>query len=241
MSRNQTDRIIYNGNDLSKIVCCKVRRPIMADVEIKSEQVPGRHGEIFKSARRSGYDLPVEMWLRTSDRRDVAELRHRLAAALWSDEPAPLYLPDDPTKYLLAIVSGSTDLDEITDDCPCATVTFRVCDPDYFGEHRRIDVRSGSVCFDAGGSRPAHLCITAKPGSCSSWRVTNRDTGEFINVTGKLTDTSTVRVDMALERTTINQQTAAVSIDSDYFEIRGRCHLEISSGTATLEWEERWL
>ena len=126
----------------------------MADVSATFESVPGRHGEVFKSAFRTGYDLPVEIWLRSEDRRKVADVRHRLAEALWTDEPAALYLPDDPTRYLMAIVAGGTDLGEITDDCPTTTVTFHVGDPDFYGRRRRMEVSSGDVHLDAGGNPP---------------------------------------------------------------------------------------
>ena len=56
-----------------------------------------------------------------------------------------------------------------------------------------------------------------------------------------LTSSSTIRLDMATEHATVNNQTAPVTIDSDYFEINGRCHLNITNGTAILEWVERWL
>ena len=239
--RNQSDRLVFNGTDLSDLVYCKVRRPVMAPVDATFESVPGRHGEMFKSAYRGGYDLPVEIWLRTEDRREVAEMRHRLAAALWTDEPAPLYLPDDPTRYLLAIVSGSTDLDEITDDCPTATVTFHVGDPDFYGRKRRVEASAGDVRVEAGGNRPSRMKVTAKPSGKSAWRITNVDTGEFVEVDAALDPSSTVRIDMAAERATVNGQNAPVTIDSDFFEIDGRCHLMISDGTAILEWEERWL
>lgn len=239
--RNQRDNLVFNGNDLSELVMCKVHRPVMAPVEATFETVPGRHGETFKSVRREGYDLPVEVWVRTEDRREVAEVRHRLAEALWAEEPAPLYLPDDPTRYLLAIVSGSTDLDEITDDCPTTTVTFHVGDPDSYGQTRRMDVSAGNVYLNAGGNRPTCLRVTARPVAGSSWRITNADTAEFVEVSTTLTADSTIRIDMATERATVNQQTAPVSLLSDFFEVKGRTHLVISSGTATLEWEERWL
>lgn len=232
---------MFNGTDLSKLVYCKVRRPIMPPVDATFESVPGRHGEIFKGACRGGYDLPVEIWLRTEDRREVADVRHKLAAALWTDEPAPLYLPDDPTRYLLAIVSGSTDLDEITDDCPTTTITFHVGDPDFYGQKRRMEVEAGNVGINAGGNRPTFLKVTAKPSAGSSWRMTNSDTGEFVEVDAELTASSTIRIDMESERATVNNQTAPVTIDSDFFEIEGRCHLNIASGTAVLEWVERWL
>ena len=238
--RNQTDGIVFNGYDLSSLVYCKIRRPVMASVKATFEDVPGRHGETFKAAKREGYDLVVDMWLRTEHRREVAEARHKLSAMLWTDEPAPLFLPDDPTRYLMAIVSGSTDLDEITDDCPMASVTFHIGDPDYHGQSRRIDV-SGSVAFAVGGSLPAAIKVTAKPGACSSWRITDTDTGEFVEVAQALTSDSVVRLDFATEHATVNGSIAALNIMSDFFEIKGRAHLKISSGTATVEWEERWL
>ena len=213
----------------------------MATVNPTFETVPGRHGEVFKRVTRGGFDLPVEIWVRTEDRREVAEVRHKLAEALWVDEPAPLVLPDDPTRYHLAIVTGDTDLDEITDDCPTTTVTFRIGDPDSFGRSRRMDVSAGNVFLDAGGTRPSYLKVTAKPAAGTSWKIENIDTGEFVQVAHALTDDSTIRLDMEQEHATVNNQLAAMTIDSDCFAIEGKTHLRISSGTATLEWVERWL
>ena len=181
---------------------------------------------IFKSAYRGGYDLPVEIWLRTEDRREVAEARHKLAAALWTDEPAALYLPDDPTRYLLAIVSGSTDLDEITDDCPTTTVTFHIGDPDYYGQRRRMEVSAGNIYVNAGGNRPAYLKVTARP---SRWQHV-ADYATSIPASSWLsTPRLRLRAPYGLTwrpSATVNNQTAPVTIDSDYFEINGRCHLE---------------
>lgn len=239
--RNQGDRVVFNGLDLSNLVYCKVNRPIMAPVKPTFETVPGRHGEVFKSVELGGYDLPVDVWIRTEDRREVAEVRHKLAAALWVENPAPLYLPDDPTRYHLAIVTGETDLAEITDDCPSGTVTFRIGEPWSYGKRRRMDVSAGNVFLDAGGTRPTYLKVTAKPSAGSTWKITNLDTGEFVQVSQTLTTSSTIRVDMEQEHATVNQTTAAVTIYSDFFSIEGRTRLNISSGTAQLEWVERWL
>lgn len=241
MQRNQHDRIIFNGHDLSRLAYCKVHRPIMADVSTTFETVPGRHGEVFRSAFRAGYDLPVEIWLRSDDRRKVADVRHKLAAALWTDEPAPLYLPDDPTRYLMAIVTGGTDLDEITDDCPTTTVTFHVGDPDFYGQKRRVEVSAGTSVINIGGNRSSHLHVTARPDAGDTWKITNVDTGEFVALDAPLTQSSVIRIDMEREHATVNGKTAPVSIDSDYFEVKGRCRLKISGGTAVLEWRERWL
>lgn len=241
MKRAQTDRVIFNGHDLSALVSCKVNRPIMAPVNANFESVSGRHGELFKSAYFGGYDLPVDIWLRSDDRRDAATVRHLLAQMLYTDEPAPLFLPDDPTRYLMAIVSGSTDLGEITDDCPYTTVTFHVGDPFYYGNKRRVEVQAGEFAINAGGSRPAALSITAHPEPGVAWSIGNLDTGEKVQLDMDVAADSVVRVDMGLERVTVNNQVAPVTLDSDFFEINGRMKLRLSSGRALLEWRERWL
>ena len=46
---------------------------------------------------------------------------------------------------------------------------------------------------------------------------------------------------MGLERCTINGTDHAVDITSDFFGIEGDVSLMVSGGTATVEWDERWL
>ena len=59
MKRAQTDRVIFNGHDLSALVSCKVNRPFMAPVNAIFESVSGRHGELFKSAYFGGLPMNV--------------------------------------------------------------------------------------------------------------------------------------------------------------------------------------
>lgn len=42
-------------------------------------------------------------------------------------------------------------------------MTFHIGDPDYYGQRRRMEVSEGNVYVNAGGNRPAHLQVTAKP------------------------------------------------------------------------------
>ena len=239
-TRNQSDSIIFNGVDLSKLVFCKVQRPVLAPIEVTSEEINGGNGAVYKGSRRASYDLPVDIWIRTEDRRAVADLRHKLAAALWTDEPKPLYLPDDPTRYLLAVVSGSTDIDKISDDCPSATITFKIVDPDYYGRKRRVEF-TGETALSSGGNIDAHFKATVKGASGDRFRLTNLDTAEFVEVVGKLTGDSVIRIDTGLERATVNNRTAQVSIDSDFFKLGQRSRIRASSGSVLIEWSERWL
>lgn len=237
--RNQTDHVIFNGNDLSSLVMCVVHRPLMATVEPEFKVVPGRNGAIFKNVKRKAYTLPIEVYLRTEDRREIERVRHELAAALWVSEPAPLYLPDDPTHYLMAIVTGSPDLDELTDECPSTTINFYIGDPDEYGQSHRLDFTySGTKTFAVGGNLPAWLKVTAKATS-SVFKITNNDTGEYVVV--KTASGASVVLDFANEQATSNGSIAQVSDTSDYFSIENRAHVAFTGASnVTFEWVERW-
>ena len=244
---NNHDRIIFNGNDLSNIVMCRMERPIMPPVDIAYENVGGRHGEVFKRARMQGYTVPVTVWLRIKDRRRVAAIRHKLAAMLWTDEPKPLYLPDDPTRYHLAIVSGDTNLGAITDELPTTTIGFYICDPISFGNRRSETIADGAATsIDAGGnfkSAPTVRSTTAG----GAWRVTNVTTGEYVEINpdsagADISSGLAVVVDMEKELVTLNGSYVGVSVSSDFFRIEGRMDLVVTGGTdTTIDWRERWI
>ena len=140
----------------------------------------------------------------------------------------------------MAIVSGGTDLGEITDDCPHATVTFRIGDPDFHGRQRMVEV-SGEAAFAVGGTLPAHIKVAVRPPKGDAWRITNTDTGEFVEVLGGFTGGEIIELDFERELATVNDSVAALNISSDFFEVSGRAHLKVSGGTATVRWEELWL
>lgn len=243
---NHHDRIIFNGHDLSNIVMCRMERPIMPPVEVMHETIGGRHGELFKGVRMQAYVQPVTVWLRTQDRRRVAEVRHKLAAMLWCDKPCPLYLPDDPTRYHLAVVSGDTNLGEITDELPSTTISFYVCDPIAYGNRRSEHLTTETVTIDAGGTFKSSPIIRSKTGG-GTWRITNVTTGAFVEVSAATVGTnilsgSQLVCDMGLERLTINGHDVGVSVSSEFFTLDGRVALRVSGGTeTTIDWIERWI
>lgn len=240
--RNTTDRILFNGHDLGAYLICKVKRPIMAPVEVAHVAIPGRDGEVFKSVRRAGYTLPVEVALRSNWRREVAEVRHILAEMLWSDEPAPLYLPDDPDRYLMAIVSGETDLGTISNECPRTTLEFWIGDPVYYGRKRRASVQAAtSLRVGVGGTAPAHPTFRLVATGAGRPRVTNVTTGEHVELVADVSAGDAVVIDCALEKTTVDGDVAAVALASDYFTVSGRPELLVVNASGTMEWTERWL
>ena len=241
-----SDQFLFNGHNLSDLVMCRMERPIMPPVEVKSEQVGARHGELFRSARLRSYTVPVKVWLRSEDRRRVADIRHALAAMLWTEEPAPLYLPDDPCRYHLAIVSDATDLGAITDELPSTTIDFMVCDPVAFGSKREQALASGtSVEVKAGGTWKSWPVVTITPSSTSSVKLLNVTTGEAVEITsatyGGSIPSKQIVLDFEGQRATVNGATCGVTLASRYFALDGTQTVKLTGGTGTMEWRERWL
>lgn len=244
---NAHDRVIFNGNDLTSRFEYLMVRPVLPPVEVSTETVGGRHGELFRRSRLQGFTVPVTIWFKTEDKHEIAEARHELAALLHTERPAPLYLPDDPTRYHLAIVDGTTEIDSLLNAFPSTTITFRVFDPIAYGNARteRLDANVTRM-VDAGGTWAARPTVRSTT-SGGTWRVTNVTTGEFVEVNaetvgGTVASGAALVCDMELERVTLNGNDVGVSIASDFFEIKGRCQLKVTGGTDTrLEWRERWL
>ena len=247
MRSTSRDKIIFNGHDLSGIVMCRVERPIMPPVDIAYEAIGGRHGERFKRARMQGYTIPVTVWIRAKDRRRVADIRHKLAAMLWTDEPKKLFLPDDPSRYQMAIVSGDTNLGEITDELPKATINFYVCDPIYYGTERSEALTAGTAkTIDVGGTHESKPIVRSTTAG-GTWKLTNVTTGEFVEINA---DTVGVAIqsgkaivcDMEAETLTLNGSYVGVSASSDFFAVEGRTQLLVTGGAnTTIDWRERWI
>ena len=219
----------------------------MPPVEVSREAVGGRHGELFRRARMNGYVLPVDVWVYAKSRLEVADTRHKLAAALWTEEPAPLYLPDDPGRYYLAVVDGSTDLTQLSDKVHSTTINFRVCDPIAYGKKRSVELANNVPReIRAGGTWEASPIVKSTTAG-GTWRIRNLTTGEFVEINADtvgaaIQSGATVICDMAVERVTLNGNDVGATVDSDFFTIAEVTEMKVEGGAGTtVEWRERWL
>lgn len=242
MLDKRRDKFCFAGHDLSDLVMVRVQRPVMAPVEVGVQEVVGAPGAFASAPRLTSYSLPVELWLRVEDRRAVAAARHRLAACLYSAEPAPLVLPDDPERYLLAVVEGQTDLGVISDELPHCTVTFRVTDPVAYGAMRTATLGTTLKQVDAGGTWQAFPVLHAvPPANTNSFTITDKTSGKAFTVAGIFDGTSDLTVHMDTERALYKGNQLEIAPYSEAISIEGVHELKVSSGTATLDWRERWL
>lgn len=233
-------RIAFDGHDLSPyILVTDVKRQVAPKRRITQTQVPGMDGALVSSVELDAIEVTVSGCITRRLMYDVTEARKALAACLKSSEPAPLVLPDDPTTYLMALYEGGAELSKPA-YAPDVELTFLCANPVSYGQHRSIEV-NGTKRVRVGGSYPARPVVTVKPPSGSQWQITNVGTGEYVRVLSSFNGSQTVVLDMGLERCTINGTDHAVDITSDFFSIDGDALLMVSGGTATVEWDERWL
>lgn len=242
------DSLIFNGHDLSELVMCRFGRQVLPPVSNIVQDIPGKHGALFRNMRYGAITQPVTIWLRSEDRRKTASIRRQLAALLHTDEPAPLYLPDEPEIYYLAIVDGETSLSDIVnDEVPETTINFLIVDPIGYGATETATVASGaSSALTIGGTWKTYPVATIRPTSTSAARITNVTTAEFVEINSttagaSLSTSSDYVFDMEKERVTRNGATVGVTADSDFFSVKNGDIIKAIGCKITLEWRQRWL
>lgn len=230
----------FGDYDLSRLLACLgISRQVMPARSLTRTSVPGMDGCHVSEQGLSPLEIEVDVALWATDEADVADARRELASAL-SGGDKRLILPDEPHLAYLARFEGGGGLDRLFNS-PSTTLTFLCADPIAYGSPRTATVATAATLVNAGGTYKARPVVACKPASGSSWTLTNVTTGDFVTVQAAFTGSQAVVLDMAKERCTIDGVDHAVTIASDFFALDGAQTLKTSSGTATLEWEERWL
>ena len=111
-----------------------------------------------------------------------------------------------------------------------------------YGAEGRATV-SGTSGVQVGGTFRTYPTVTVRPdGSTSALRLTNMGTGEFVQIDKAVTASSAVVIDMAAPQATVDGSPAPVTFESDFFPLEpGANSLKLSSGTATVQWTERYV
>ncbi len=233
--------MIYGGIDLAQwLAVTGVKRTVTASRRLDKTEVPGMDGAHVADGGLEPVEIKVECSMLARSVPDVSDARRALSAALRSTEALPLFLDDEPGRYLMAWYEGGAELGRNAHK-PGLTLKFLAADPVAYGEKRTASVGTSGALVVAGGTYRACPTVTCKPASGTYWQVTNINTGDFVRVEESFTGSQTVVLDMAKERCTVNGADHAVTLASDFFALDGTQTLKTSSGTATLEWEERWL
>lgn len=230
----------FGDYDLGRLlICTGITRQTMPGRNITQTSVPGMDGCHLSEEGLNPLEIEVSCSMWAEDPAEVADARRELASAL-SGGDKRLVLPDEPGRYYLARFEGGGSWDRLFNS-PAATLKFLCADPVAYGAARTATVKTTSTVVDAGGTWKARPVVTAKPAKGDYWTLFNETTGAFVRVEAAFTGAQTVVLDMATERCTVNGSDHPVTLASDFFALDGRQALKCSSGTATLEWAERWI
>lgn len=232
--------MIFGGIDLTPyLLVSRVVRPVSPKVRLDETEVPGMDGSHVRALGLESYEVSVECHIIGDTLDEVAEARDALTTALSGGEKK-LVLDDAPERYVMARYKGGAE-QERNANMPGLTLDFYCSDPASYGRRRAEQVTSTQRSIAAGGNYRAYPKVTCKPPAGSSWTLTNVSSGRFVRVEANFTGAQTVVLDMHAERCTVNGTDWPVTVTSDFFALDGVQKLKTSGGTATLEWEERWL
>lgn len=234
--------MIYDGFDFSPWLRVNMTRPIAPPVEVETEAAAGRDGTAFRSARLGELSIPVTVRLDAPRGTDMAELRHMLASKLVSKEPRPLVLPDDPTRYHMALLSGASDLDTLW-RTGRAELEFLAPDPVAYGVTRKVNIMPGGSVF-VEGNMPTYPVIEGSGGGAGAYSVILVGTGEKVELDCEVGADDVVTIDCAAQHCEINGEDADphVTLDSDFFALMpGDNRLNITGADVVCSWTERWL
>ena len=237
-------RMIYNGFDFAPWFDTRlVTRSLLPEYEIATRDVPGQPGSRFMRAELKPLTIDVAAAWRARPADDMAALRRLMASRLLCLKEAELWLDDERhlgLRYMAVLTSpGALDTLWHTGE---ATLTFTAYDPVAYGAEGRATV-SGTSGVQVGGTFRTYPTVTVSPGgSTSALRLTNMGTGEFVQIDKAVTASSAVVIDMAAPQATVDGSPAPVTFESDFFPLEpGANSLKLSSGTATVQWTERYV
>ena len=235
--------MIFNGFDFSPWMHVKMTRQVMPSVSVETQEVPGRDGEVFVRSRLEPLSIPVMARLTLKGRQATEEVRHMLAGKLCADEPKELHLPDDPTRFYLAVLDGSSELDTLWQNA-AADLEFIAPDPVAYGKLRSVAMGE-KARFSVGGNRKTFPKITWTATDADHVQFTMPEKGVFMRLETGFSAGGKLVIDCSGGgHCTLNGTNAdgLLTLGSDYFEFEpGLVEIEASSGTAVVEWRERWL
>ena len=228
--------LIYNGHDFGDRLRVNPTRAVLPQIEVSPEEVSGRHGAVVTGVRMQPLTISVDVLLRGGAGESLMDVvREEIAPYLYSEEPKPLVLPDEPDRYYLAVFRGKSELDRPLFGAK-TSFEFYCADPIAYGEHHSETV---PATVTVGGRAPSWPTVEAvPPEGLAVWRVTVND-DQFVEVIANFDGEARLVIDMEHEAVTYGGQTAEVSIYSDFFQIEGEAVISATS-EATVEWDERW-
>lgn len=235
--------MIFDGKDLGRWLRVNPTRAMTPKVRVETEEVPGRDGSVFRAGTLEPLDIRVAVRLAidATDHRQVARVRRLVSAALVTDGPRELVLPDEPELAYMAMLTDSGDLDNLWWTGGCE-IGFTAFDPVAYGARRSRRLAVGASSFGVSGTWPTGPVFEAV-GAGAAVQVSDVATGAYVRTAAPVPAGSKVVVDCGARRTTVGGAPVAVTLGSDYFELDPPTARVSVAGCQSPEvsWRERWV
>lgn len=241
--------LIYNGHRLDDILYYGSPEITILASMVNYADNKSRDGSVVLGRKwdRSSVSFNVYAVGTPLDRRNALST---LGMWLDVDEPKPLYLPDTPDRYYLAMPTGKLELSRCIDG-EVGKLEFDITDPVAYGEERSITlgrVNGSETTVLVNGTYPTRPVIhdpkAVGDTSTQIWGV-RLDGSEYMHIDVGYNQHDLV-VDCS-ERSVVSDTSVKVpTLDSDWFELTPGVHtflrdLGRSYADATITWQERWL
>lgn len=234
--------IVYNGVDLSEWCSAEVVEKAALPVVPDTMAVPGRAGALLVSGRIPPRLVRVRLYMDAGFKpgtNGLADIRHRVYAALCSTAGGMLRLPDEPElEYRDAVCADAGSWSSLFEDGE-GEVVFTLLDPVAYGRERTETGTAFEVC----GSWPTWPTFELVASAGSAVQVGCGDA--IVRVEHAFSGGEVVRIDCEGEGVTIDgvDARADVTLASDFFSLSpGSCELGFTGcSTHTTSFRERWL
>lgn len=234
--------IVFNGVDFSEFCSAEVVEKAALTIVASTMAVPGRAGALLVSGRISPRAVRVRLFMDAGYKpgtNGLADIRHRIYAALASTGGGTLWLPDEPElEYRDAVCTDAGAWSSLFEDGH-GDVEFTLLDPVAYGMARR----EAGTSFEIGGSWSTWptLNLVAAAGSALQIGYGNK----AVRIEHTFTGGESVVIDCEHEGVTICgvDARADVTLSSDFFSLApGDCTLTFSGcSTHVAAFHERWL
>ena len=204
--------------------------------------VPGRAGVLLVSGRIAPRMVRVRLFMDAGFKPGaaaLADIRHRVYAALGTVDGGELRLPDEPELvYRNAVCTGCGTWSSLFED-GSGTVDFALLDPVAYGAERR----EVSAAFSVGGTWHTWPVFEAVASTGAAVEVGQG--GRVVRIEREFAGGEAVRIDCENERVEVDgaDARADVALNSDFFCFDpGECALALAGcSSCVTTFSERWL
>lgn len=235
-------KVTFNNSDLNDYLIVKrIKESILPPINTIRKTIPGRAGTRYVRKTLGERQIKIDVEIPASCFSSREETINTLASILYTEDEKELKLRD--SKTYLASLDGDTNLENIVFH-GAGTLIFIATDPIAYGELKTITDIAGKEILNT-GTYPTKGKITIEIAEAAEeLEVTLLNTGEFLYVEDDFATEDVIVIDLEQEYITKNGSSAMdkLYLESDFFELPvGEFELSVSSGTASLEFRERWL